>query len=84
MKTSIMTLLIVASFGLTSAAMAQGTSQQRSDCMGDAFSFCASSIPSVSKIEACLKRNVASLSPGCRAEFEPAGKTKLKRRHFRM
>jgi hypothetical protein len=64
------------------AASAQGTAQQRSACMGDAFRFCSAYIPNVSSIEACLRQNVNSLDPACRAEFRPNGRTKLRSRHF--
>jgi hypothetical protein len=64
-------------------ALAQGTAQQRSDCMGDAFKFCSADIPFVSKIEACLESNMGQLSPACRSEFAPAKKTKLRTEHFR-
>jgi hypothetical protein len=66
-----------------SAASAQGTAQQRSACMGDAFRFCSAYIPNVSSIEACLRQNVNSLDPACRAEFQPNGRSKLRARHFR-
>jgi hypothetical protein len=67
-----------------SSASAQGTAEERSACEGDAFRFCMSDIPSVSKIEACLIANEAQLSPACRAEFagSPERKTKLRERHF--
>ena len=52
-------------------ALAQGTPQERSDCTGDAFQFCASAIPNVPQIQACLKANlnqlVAGLPVGVRA-----------------
>lgn len=66
-------------------AAAQGTAQERSSCMGDAFRFCAADIPDVPKIEACLESKQSELSPACRAEFRPgeAKKTKLQRAHFR-
>ena len=64
------------------SASAQGTAQQRSACMGDAFRFCSAYIPNVSSIEACLRQNVNSLDPACRAEFRPNGRTKLQSRHF--
>jgi hypothetical protein len=51
--------------------------------MGDAFKFCASHIPIVSAIEACLEKNVRELTPACRAEFEPAKTTKMRQEHFR-
>ena len=65
------------------SASAQGTSQQRSDCMGDALRFCSSDIPFVSKIEECLQANIGQLSPACRGEFAPAKKTRLQRKNFR-
>ncbi len=64
-------------------AWAQGTSQERSDCMGDALRFCSSDIPFVDEIESCLSENVARLSPACRREFGPTQSTKLREEHFR-
>jgi hypothetical protein len=46
---------------------AQGTAEQRSACMGDAFRFCSAHIPSVPKITACMKANFAKLSPACKS-----------------
>ncbi len=68
---------------LTAAAWAQGTSQDRSACMGDAFRFCGADIPDVTKIEACLRQNLNGLTPACAAEFQPAQKTNLRPEHFR-
>lgn len=62
---------------------AQGTAQERSACEGDAFKFCFSDIPDVSKIEACMKQHMSELTPACRAEFQPKGKSKLRAEHFR-
>jgi len=73
-------LLITA---LSGSAFGQGTEQQRSDCMGDAFRFCSAQIPDVAAIEACLKAKEAELTPACQAEFRPAGRTRLQRAHFR-
>lgn len=66
-------------------AAAQGTAQERSDCMGDAFKFCSGDIPFVDEIESCLQANVARLSSACRREFasSPTGNTKLTEEHFR-
>jgi hypothetical protein len=70
---------------LSAPALAQGTSQERSACIGDAFRFCGSDIPVVSKIEACLIKNMSQLSAGCRDEFHrpPEGRTRLKPEHFK-
>jgi hypothetical protein len=51
----------------SSAAFAQGTSEQRSACMGDAFRYCGAEIPNVSRITACMKTNFTKLSPACKA-----------------
>jgi hypothetical protein len=67
-----------------SVANAQGTAEQRSACMGDAFKFCSAYIPNVSAIESCLKQNVNNLDPACRAEFQPSGRTRIQERHFRQ
>ncbi len=70
---------------ISAPAAAQGTAQERSACMGDAFRFCAADIPDVSKIEACLESKQSELTPACKAEFKPgqAKKTSLKSEHFR-
>jgi hypothetical protein len=72
-------------FLFATPAVAQGTAEERSACMGDAFRFCASDIPDVPKIESCLDSNKSKLSSACQAEFQPsqAKKTKLKTEHFR-
>lgn len=70
---------------LSAPALAQGTAEERSACIGDAFHFCASDIPDVPKIEVCLIRNMSHLSKNCQAEFHrpPEGRTRLKPEHFR-
>jgi hypothetical protein len=42
---------------------------QRRLCTGDVFRLCASEIPSVERITACMRRQRASLSDGCRRVF---------------
>jgi hypothetical protein len=74
-----LSLLVVV---LSGSAMAQGTEQQRSDCMGDAFRFCSAQIPDVSAIEACLAGKEPELSPACQVEFKPVRKTRIRREHF--
>jgi hypothetical protein len=74
-------LAMAASF--VGPASAQGTPDQRSACMGDAFRFCSADIPNVSRIEACLGQNRSELNPACRAEFEHSGNTRMRPEHFR-
>ena len=52
-------------------AAAQGTAEQRSACMGDAFEFCGSEIPDATKVEACLRKNLRKISPACQSQFRP-------------
>ncbi|XIA66468.1 hypothetical protein ACFIOY_11040 [Bradyrhizobium sp. TZ2] len=42
---------------------------QRRLCTGDVFRLCASEIPDRARITACMRRQRASLSPGCRSVF---------------
>lgn len=46
------------------------TGDQEQACAGDAFRLCASDIPNVDRITACMIRRQAELSPGCRVFFQ--------------
>jgi hypothetical protein len=50
------------------------TPEQQQLCTGDALRLCSSEIPDVDRITACMARQRAALSEGCRAVFraEPA------------
>ena len=39
-------------------------------CTGDAFRLCSSEIPNIPKITACMVKNRASLSAGCRTVMD--------------
>ena len=41
-------------------------------CTGDAMRLCSSEIPDVERVTACMIRNKARLSAGCRAYFRTA------------
>jgi hypothetical protein len=56
-------LFVLAAIAFTVPASAQGTAQQRTACMGDAFRFCSADIPNVSRIETCLLQNRERLRP---------------------
>ena len=47
------------------------TPEGRQACTGDAFRLCSAEIPSVDRVRACLHRNKAQLSPGCRGFISP-------------
>ena len=55
---------------VAASANAQGTADQQSACMGDAFRLCSAYIPNRARIEACLESNKRQLSPACYAVFE--------------
>ena len=65
-------ILVAAAALLAASAAAQGTAEQRSACMGDAFEFCGSEIPDATKVEACLRKNLKKISPACQSQFRPA------------
>jgi hypothetical protein len=66
----------LASFAAASTALAAdpyssiATAEQRRACTPDVYRLCASEIPSVRGITACLRRNKANLSDACKAVFE--------------
>lgn len=60
-------------------AAAQGTAQQRSACMDDAYRLCGKVIPDEAKIEACLESRLTELSPACRTQFAPPQPRKTRR-----
>ena len=47
-------------------------------CTGDAFRLCSAEIPNVDRVRACLHRNKAQLSSGCRGSSAP-GRTGRRR-----
>jgi hypothetical protein len=47
------------------------TPEQQQACTPDAFRLCGSDIPDVDRVTACMIRNKALLSPGCKAFFRP-------------
>jgi hypothetical protein len=54
---------------LPSASHAFTREDQRRLCTGDVFRLCSSEIPDVGRITACMRRQRASLSQGCRSVF---------------
>ena len=54
---------------LSQASHAFTRADQQRLCMGDAMRLCASEIPDVERITACMRRQRANLSEGCRSVF---------------
>jgi hypothetical protein len=59
------------------------TPEEQQACSGDAFRLCSSEIPDVDRVTACMVRNKAQLSPGCRAFFRPEPESAVTREHTR-
>ena len=64
---------VILSFGIllagTFVAQAAGTAQDRRACRSDAMRLCREFIPNTQRITACMRRNMAQLSPACQAQF---------------
>lgn len=55
------------------SAFAQGgTAEERTACMSDAMTYCATAIPDEARIEACLRRQSARISTACRTVLGPS------------
>jgi hypothetical protein len=69
-------LLIATTFalGMLTTVSQAYTQEQQQMCTGDAMRLCASEIPDVDRVTACMVRQRALLSDGCKAVFryEPA------------
>lgn len=61
----------VATLLVSAPALAQGNeAEQRRLCTGDAMRLCSSEIPNVELVTACMRKQKASLSEGCRSVFD--------------
>ncbi|WP_291867361.1 hypothetical protein [Bradyrhizobium sp.] len=56
-------------FGMLTTASLAHTPEQQQMCAGDAMRLCSSEIPDVDRITACMVRQRAALSDGCKAVF---------------
>jgi hypothetical protein len=64
-------LLIATTFalGMLTTVSQAYTQEQQQMCTGDAMRLCASELPDVERITACMVRQRALLSDGCKAVF---------------
>jgi hypothetical protein len=46
------------------------TAEQQRMCTGDAFRLCGSEIPDIARITACMRKQRANLSTGCRTVMD--------------
>jgi hypothetical protein len=76
--TSCLTTKIAALFAIATAAIALSASPSLSSeaqqmCTGDAMRLCGHEVPNVQRITACMVKNRAHVSPGCRAVMDREG-----------
>lgn len=69
---AVMAAVAFAVAALPAASHAFTEEDQRRLCTGDVFRLCASEIPDRGRIIACMHRQKASLSDGCRSVFGKA------------
>ena len=68
---------------LPAASQAFTQEDQQRLCTGDVFRLCSSEIPNVARITACMHRQRANLSQGCRSVFgKPADQSASARYSF--
>ena len=64
-------LVFAASFSaISSTASYAFSAEAQSMCSGDAFRLCSSEIPNIPKITACMIKQRANLSSGCRTVMD--------------
>jgi hypothetical protein len=66
---------LVLAFAVSFSALSSSSSfafsaEAQEMCTGDAFRLCSSEIPNISKITACMIKQRASLSSGCRVVLD--------------
>jgi hypothetical protein len=70
-RKAILALTIATTLGaMTSTQSFAYSAEAQQQCTGDAFRLCSSEIPNISKITACMFKNRAQLSPGCRSVMD--------------
>jgi hypothetical protein len=62
-------LAVVAAPSMLPAPAHAYTQEEEQACSGDAMRLCGSEIPDVDRITACMFKQRAALSPGCRIHF---------------
>jgi hypothetical protein len=70
MRTQIAIALAFFAFAPVAATAAEGSQDEQSACMNDAFSVCGHAIPDRDRVAACLSQNVSRLSAPCRTVMQ--------------
>ncbi len=62
--------IAIAAIGISGSPGLAFSSEAQQMCTGDAMRLCGSEIPNISRIIACMHRQRAHVSPGCRAVMD--------------
>lgn len=69
-QAGLMLAFAVSISALSSTSSFAFSAEAQQMCTGDAFRLCSSEIPNIPKITACMVKNRASLSAGCRTVLD--------------
>ena len=72
-KIALLFATAVAATALSATPSLAFSSEAQQMCTGDAMRLCGHEIPNVPRITACMARNRANVSPGCRAVMDREG-----------
>ncbi|UFS91500.1 hypothetical protein LPJ38_12465 [Bradyrhizobium daqingense] len=79
-KTTASLLAVAASaIALQTSPSLAFSSEAQQMCTGDAMRLCSSEIPDIPRVRACMVRNKANVSPGCRAVMDREATASRKR-----
>jgi hypothetical protein len=72
LRTSLTAILFAAAMSVTGPSTSgfAFTAEAQQMCTGDAMRLCSSEIPNISRVAACMHRQRANLSAGCRAVMD--------------
>jgi hypothetical protein len=69
-RTALLSAIAFAATALSVTPSLAFSSEAQQMCTGDAMRLCGHEVPNVQRITACMARNRAHVSPGCRAVME--------------
>jgi hypothetical protein len=69
-RTALLSAIAFAATALYVTPSLAFSSEAQQMCTGDAMRLCGHEVPNVQRITACMARNRAHVSPGCRAVME--------------
>ena len=72
-KIALLFAIATAATALSASPSFAFSSEAQQMCTGDAMRLCGHEIPNVPRITACMARNRANVSPGCRAVMDREG-----------